>query len=293
MHLAEIKSIYHQELASKYPKEEIDSFFYLSIEHFLKLERFVLVMQPGYAITKEEEQPLFETLSRLKHNEPLQYILGKADFMDFSLKVNEHTLIPRPETEGLVNWVIEDNQREPFIDTKEAVENLKILDIGTGSGCIAIALAKALPEAEIHALDISGRALEVAQQNAYDNEVKVTFEQADILDVNLNLGLGFKFDIIISNPPYVRESEKSAIHENVKNHEPPVALFVPDNDALKMFGAIAEFAGKYLKKQGKLYLEINQYLRARTKSFFEEQGYSEVTVKKDIFDNYRMLRCKK
>ena len=143
MLLTEIKKIFHSELVELYPKTEIDSFFYSAIEHFLQLERFVLVMQPQLTLTKAEEGPLFETLSRLKQEEPLQYILGETYFMDFKLKVNEHTLIPRPETEELVSWILDTVLKSNARGTTLHSEELKILDIGTGSGCIAIALAKA------------------------------------------------------------------------------------------------------------------------------------------------------
>jgi len=236
MLLAEIKTIFHKELDALYPKEEVDTFFYRMIEHYLHLERFVLVMQPRLTITKEEEQPLFEGLTQLKLEKPLQYILGEAYFMDLTLKVNEHVLIPRPETEELVQWIIDDRQGERS-------RALNIVDIGTGSGCIAIGLAKTFPEAIVYALDISEKALEVAQKNAKTNEVAIDFMQADMLKVNLNM----KFDVIVSNPPYVRETEKEEIHTNVKKYEPSEALFVPDADALRYYRAILNFAKNHLK----------------------------------------------
>lgn len=282
MQLSEIKAIFHKELQDIYPLEEIDSIFFRCIDHYLNLERFVLVMQPNYTITTIEEQPLFEALTRLKSNEPVQYILVQAYFMDLTLEVNEHTLIPRPETEELVQWILDDNKH---IQNK----GLNILDMGTGSGCIAIALAKEMTDAQVYAIDISEKALEIAQQNAIQNKTVVNFIQADMLDLDLNL----YFEIIVSNPPYVRDMEKAEIHENVKAFEPETALFVPDDDALKFYKAIAHYAKKALKVGGALYLEINQYLSEPTKVLFEEAGFIEVELKKDIFGNYRMLRCKK
>ena len=284
MQLAEIKAIFHKELSEIYPKEEIDNFFYQTIEHFLKLERFVLVMQTNYAITKEEEQPLFEALARLKKEEPLQYILEEAHFMDLILKVNRHTLIPRPETEELVQWIINDCQVERSRD-------LKVLDIGTGSGCIAIALAKYLPNAQVFALDISEEALQIAKKNAELNDVSIEFIKANILNVSTTLSTDF--DIIVSNPPYVREQEKIEIHNNVKEYEPSLALFVPNNNPLVFYKAIGEFTNTYLKEKGSLYLEINQYLGLETKSLFQHLNFSKIELKKDIFENDRMIKCQK
>ena len=230
MLLKEIKTIFHQELGDSYPKEEIDSFFYRCIEHYLKLERFVLAIQPGLTFTKSEEQPLFEALAQLKQEKPLQYILGKAHFMDLELLVNEHVLIPRPETEELVRWILEDLQDAPglgpdaersrsVISTSLKDRSLQILDIGTGSGCIAIALAKALPNAKVTAIDISEKALAVAQKNSVFNNVDVTFMKQDILDSQLAPELELQFDIIVSNPPYVRQLERSQMQKNVMDYE--------------------------------------------------------------------------
>ncbi|TXN35440.1 peptide chain release factor N(5)-glutamine methyltransferase [Flagellimonas hymeniacidonis] len=282
MLLKEIKTIFHQELDAIYPKEEVDAFFYRLIEHYLQLERFVLVMHPNHTITKEEEQPLFEALSGLKLEKPLQYITGMAYFMDLELKVNAHVLIPRPETEELVAWIISDYQVEQN-------RELNILDIGTGSGCIAIALAKNLPNAKVYALDVSTKALEVVHQNATLNNVDVTLVQKDILNPKLDLEL--KFDIIVSNPPYVRELEKEKIKENVKAYEPSLALFVPDEDALLFYRAIVAFAKEHFSEKGCLYLEINQYLGKETKALLEAHNFSEIELRKDLFGNDRMLKA--
>ncbi|WP_394971530.1 peptide chain release factor N(5)-glutamine methyltransferase [uncultured Croceitalea sp.] len=282
MQLYEIKNIFHLELDSLYQKEEVANFFYMFMEKYLNLERFTLVMQPNFSITKEEEQSFFEGLTQLKQEKPIQYIFGETHFMDLTLKVNENVLIPRPETEELVKWVIDDCQ-------VERSRNLRILDIGTGSGCIAISLAKALSNAKVFALDISNKAITVAMENAKYNDVKIEFLQGDILSIDsTKLPV---FDIIVSNPPYVRELEKKEIQNNVKKYEPRQALFVPDDDALVFYDAIAEFSRKNLVIGGKLYLEINQYLAEETKTLFEVKKFKEVILKKDIFENYRMLRC--
>ena len=204
MLLREIKNIYHLELDAIYPKDEVDSFFYLAIEHYLDLERFILAINPNLVVTKNDEQPLFEALSQLRLEKPIQYILGTTHFMDLEFKVNENVLIPRPETEELVRWIIDE------FSCKNS--EFRILDIGTGSGCIAISLAKTLKKAEVFGLDISDKALEVAKENAALNDVEVEFIKADILKTEF---LEQKFDIIVSNPPYVRMLEKININSNV------------------------------------------------------------------------------
>jgi len=282
MLLKEIKNIFHIELDALYPKEEVDSFFYLGIAHYLGLERFVLAMQPNYMVSKEKEQPLFETLAQLKLQRPIQYILGKTNFMDIELVVNEAVLIPRPETEELVQWVLEDHVSK----AKESSE-ITILDIGTGSGCIAITLAKNLANAKVYALDISEKAIQIAQKNAAANLVAIHFVTNDILALD---GLECQFDIIVSNPPYVRAQEKSQMQENVWAHEPEVALFVSDDDPLIYYKAIAAFASQNLKLGGSLFLEINQYLGKESQQLLEDHNFSEIELRKDIFENERMLK---
>jgi release factor glutamine methyltransferase len=293
MLLKDIKDIFHRELGEIYPKEEIDSFFYSCIEHYLKMERFILAIQPGIALTKDEEQPLFEALSELKSEKPLQYILGTAHFMDLELQVNENVLIPRPETEELVQWILDDCQVERPPAGRAGSRDFKFLDIGTGSGCIAIALAKQLTDADVYALDVSEGALTVARKNAETNEVDITFLHQDILNPELKLEPELVFDIIVSNPPYVRELEKGEIRKNVKDFEPDTALFVKDEDPLLFYKAIINFAEDHLSATGNLYLEINQYLGAETKALFQAHNFSEIELRKDLFGNDRMLKATK
>ena len=281
MLLKEIKNIYHKELDTIYSKEEVDSFFYLVIEHYLELERFVLALKPQLVVTKTDEQPLFEALGQLKQEKPIQYILGSTQFMDLVFKVNENVLIPRPETEELVRWIIDDFE---LIENKE----INILDIGTGSGCIAIALAKYLKNAKVDAIDISETALEVAQENARLNKVEVGFIQADIFKLEY---LEEKYDIIVSNPPYVRMLEKERMKPNVIENEPELALFVEDKDPLVYYRKISEFAKSNLKKGGCLYFELNQYLSEETNALLAND-FSEVELHKDMFGNDRMLKGK-
>ncbi|TMM53618.1 peptide chain release factor N(5)-glutamine methyltransferase [Maribacter algarum] len=284
MLLREIKNIFHTELDSLYPKEEVDSFFYMLIEDQLKLERFILAMEPNLIISKEEETPLFDALSGLKLQEPIQHIIGKTHFMNMEFKVNKDVLIPRPETEELVRWIIEVVQSTKF--EVRSGNTLRILDIGTGSGCIAISLTKHL-NTEVYAIDISEEALKVAEENAKLNEVDITFLKEDILDLGQ---LEVKFDIIVSNPPYVRELEKKKILKNVLEHEPDLALFVSDDNPLVFYKVITEFASKNLKENGQLFFEINQYLGKETKQLLRDHNFSEIELRKDMFGNERMLK---
>ncbi|UJH67612.1 peptide chain release factor N(5)-glutamine methyltransferase [Allomuricauda sp. SCSIO 65647] len=284
MLLSEIKNIFHLELKNLYPKAEIDSFFHLMIEHYLQLERFTLVMQPQFALNNEEERPLFEALSQLKQEKPVQYILGEAHFMDMVFKVDEHVLIPRPETEELVRWFLHIGKSQSvFNDSK-----IKILDIGTGSGCIAIALAKNLPHAQVYALDVSVEALKVAKENAKMHRVEMQFLQKNILD---GKKMDFHFDFIVSNPPYVRESEKAEIKNNVKKYEPREALFVSNENPLVFYKAISRFAKYHLNVGGSLFLEVNQYLGEETVTLLQQQNFKDIELKKDIFGNDRMIRA--
>ena len=286
MLLREIKSVFHQELQAHYPKTKIDSFFHSFVEEFLGLPRFALVMHPEFSLNDKEKEPFFQGLWRLKKQEPLQYILGKTDFMGLEFKVTPDVLIPRPETEELVNWIVNECHSNCC--------NVKVLDIGTGSGCIAIALAKELREATVHALDISTAALAVASENAINNGLKVDFLQADILDEDKVLERfgDASFDVIVSNPPYVRELEKEEMMANVLDFEPAEALFVPDSDPLRYYRAIVHFSRKSLSKNGHLYFEINQFLAKETEQLLLENGFGQVELRKDIFGNFRMLKAK-
>lgn len=280
MKLKSIQALFQEELGAAYPREEVNSFFYRLIEHYLGLDRFVLVLEPDYRISKKAAQPLFEALTKLRQNYPLQYILGQEQFMGYELLVNEQVLIPRPETEELVRWVL--------TDPIGKAGNPKILDIGTGSGCIAISLAGHWPHARVSALDISADALGVARENASRNKVKIEWILADILENDLVRG---SWDLIVSNPPYVREQEKAAMHDNVKRYEPANALFVPDKTPLVFYEGIADFAAAHLNVGGALYLEINQYLAEETTALLRERNFLEIEGKKDMFGNDRMLRA--
>ena len=260
MRLKTILDNFHSELDDNYGKEEVNSFFDLLMEHCLGTKRIQLVLNPEYVITNVQKELFLDALVDLKNNKPVQYIIGETEFYGLPFKVNESTLIPRPETEELVDWVI------TSFDKQNEEAQFKILDIGTGSGCIAISLAKNLPEKNVHALDVSKDALQTAKQNAELNGVEVAFIQDDIL--NSNFSPLPVFDVIVSNPPYVRNLEKVEIKSNVLDNEPHLALFVDDENPLQFYKAICEFAQNNLKEAGVLYFEINEYFRSGNDSTF-------------------------
>jgi len=290
MKLKDIQEIFHLELDELYGKEEVNSFFFMLTEAFFGLERFTLAIDPEIIITKTQETPLFAALSELKLEKPIQHILGKAHFFGLEFHVNEHTLIPRPETEELVQWILDDCKAKNDPD-----KTLRILDIGTGSGCIPIAVKKNLPNADVFALDISENALKVAKENAKNNNVDIQFVHADILllqDFN-RLGANLKFDIIVSNPPYVRNLEKEAMRNNVLEYEPDSALFVADDNPLVFYDKIANLAKAHLKPSGSLYFEINQYLGNEMMELLQQKQFQNIELRKDIFGVDRMMKCMK
>ena len=285
MRLKDIQDIYHKELDDLFGNNEVDSFFNLLIEYYLDLKRIHLVLEPEYVITKEEEQPLFEALAHLKLEKPIQYILGETEFYGLPFKVNAHTLIPRPETEELVNWVLDSHKDS----TKQS--QLKILDIGTGTGCIAISLAKHLVNSKVSALDVSEDALKIAKQNAALNTVDVAFIHDNVLSPrHVELDSASKYDVIVSNPPYVRNLEKAEIQPNVLDNEPHLALFVDDDNPLQFYKAICEFAQINLKDKGVLYFEINEYLGEEMIQLLNDFDFKTIELKKDMFGKDRMIK---
>ncbi|WGD34806.1 peptide chain release factor N(5)-glutamine methyltransferase [Olleya sp. YS] len=285
MRLTDLKNIFHNELDAIYGKDEVQSFFFILTQAYYKYSRLDLALHPDLAITKQEQEPIFKALDLLKHHKPIQYIIGETEFYGLPFKVNEHTLIPRPETEELVDLIIS-NVTSSTVD-----KSLKILDIGTGSGCIAISLAKHLSTSSVFALDVSAKALEKASENATLNNVEVQFIEANILnksnwDLNFN---DLKFDIIVSNPPYVRHQEKTQMQPNVLNNEPHLALFVEDDNPLLFYKAITDFAVKNLTPKGELYFEINEYLGQEMIQLLENHGFKDVQLKQDMFGKDRMI----
>ena len=281
MLIKDYKNTFHKELTSIYDEQEVDSFFYIILDKIHRLKRIDLALNPGTVMDYSQLRQWKNILSDLKRQKPIQYILGETEFYGLRFLVNENILIPRPETEELVALIINEEAR-----SNKQKAGFKILDIGTGSGCIAITLAKNIPTAEVFAIDISEKALATAEKNAELNEVKVTFLQKNILETP---DLGQQFDIIVSNPPYVRNLEKAQIKANVLEYEPHLALFVEDTDALLFYRKIAQLALKNLNPNGKLYFEINQYLGKETVDLVESYGFKNLKLIQDIYGNERMI----
>ena len=278
MTISQLKSLFHSELKNIYPVNEIDSFYHILTESELNLSRVDKALDPERLIEQASELFFRKALKELASEKPVQHITNKTEFYGLDFTVNKDVLIPRPETEELVAWVLQEaNDRK----------KLKILDIGTGSGCIAISLAKNLTTAKVTAIDFSESALKTAQQNAKDNNVAVDFIQQDILKTDV---LPDIYDIIISNPPYIRELEKVEIQKNVLSFEPHSALFVSDDNPLLFYKKIATLATKHLSENGLLFFEINQYLGKETLEMLKTTGFKKNELRKDIFENDRMTK---
>lgn len=276
------RTYFIKELLPIYGSEEAESFFYLILENKHQLKRIDLALNINLEFNEAEILIWNSILEQLKQEIPIQYILGTTHFYGLDFGVNPSVLIPRPETEELVEWII----RDCFVPHND--KNLKILDIGTGSGCIAISLAKNILNAQIFAIDISEKALAVAKKNALINNVNCVFIKKNILET---YDLEQEFDIIVSNPPYVRNLEKQEIKKNVIENEPHLALFVEDNDALVFYKKIAELAQKNLSKDGSLYFEINQYLGKEMVNLLEKMNFKNIELRKDIYGNDRMIKA--
>ncbi|WP_456313370.1 peptide chain release factor N(5)-glutamine methyltransferase [Pseudomonas shirazensis] len=283
MKIKQYRTQFIQELSPFYDAYEAESFFYLILEDKHKLRQIDLALNHELSFEKADFVYWNSILEQLKKEVPIQYLLGKTNFYGLYFEVNDNVLIPRPETEELVEWIIKENKN---IDKSKKI---KILDIGTGSGCIAITLAKNLPNAEVYAIDVSKKALETAKRNAINNNVEVTFIFQDILVTD---ELKSKFDVIVSNPPYVRNLEKVEIKKNVLDYEPHLALFVDDNDALVFYKKIAALAQNNLLENGQLYFEINQYLGQEMIDLLGKMDFINIDLRKDIYDNDRMISGK-
>ena len=266
-------------LRGYYPDSEA-----LSLAKMLLVEAFGFTTLELYGgkdkeISGNRLRDLHEMLSRLQKNEPIQYILGKETFCGLTFEVDENVLIPRPETRELVEWIVADY---------ESVPACRILDVGTGSGCISISLAKFIPGASVESWDISEGALEVARRNCKLNEVEVLLRQQDVLSAQPEPAC---FDVIVSNPPYITESEKADMEANVLDWEPATALFVPDTDPLLFYRKIAELGAVMLKEGGSLYFEINRAYGNETVQMLEALGYKQIELRKDDWDNDRMIKA--
>jgi release factor glutamine methyltransferase len=280
MEIQAVKKMIKDTLSPYYPREEIRSFINLIFEHLLGMSEIKTHLNQSNSISEAKLTEIVEILERLKNFEPIQYILGETEFYGLKFKVNHSALIPRPETEELVDWILKDSPNQ----------NAAILDIGTGSGCIAIALAKNRPDLDIEGWDLSNEALILAKQNGLLNDVTVEFKLYDILNWRI-IPHDKKYDLIVSNPPYVTKSEQSLLSPNVIDNEPHLALFVPDEDPLIFFRAIMDFANAFLNPYGSLYFEINEKLGTDVMKMFESQNYLNIELRKDINGRDRMVRC--
>ena len=265
-------------LCSCYTVGEITALTRIIATELLGVSQMAYFLKDNITLTAEQETLLDNAIERLKKQEPIQYILGYSDFCGLRFKVTPATLIPRPETSELVEWI-----------ASEATGCESILDIGTGSGCIAVSLASKMTQSTVTAWDISNDALAVAAENSKANGQAVTFEQVDILAYQPTAGK--QFDIIVSNPPYIKENEKEAMHANVLDWEPHTALFVPDSDPLLFYRTIAKKGLTLLKPGGRLYFEINRAHGKETMEMLAALGYTAIELRKDFAENDRMIRA--
>ena len=294
MNIKSLKTHFFSELQTIQEDSEIESFFFILTEFLHNLKRIDVSLNSGFEVSDSDLKKWETIISELKTEKPIQYITGEAWFYGLRFEVNENTLIPRPETEELVEWIINSQMSKDQNLILQKSNNLTILDIGTGSGCIPIALKKEIPNAQVSAIDISEKALEMARKNALVNQVEVNFIHQDILTsqhLNISTSQHLLFDIIVSNPPYVRNLEKQEIKRNVLDYEPHLALFVADSDALLFYRKIAQLALKSLAPNGKLFFEINQYLGKETVELVEQLGFKNIELRKDFMGNDRMICC--
>ncbi|MDR0427548.1 MAG: peptide chain release factor N(5)-glutamine methyltransferase [Dysgonamonadaceae bacterium] len=277
-----IQSI-QKELQNLYSESEIKSFVSLIMEFVCKKSKHAILLDKDSEISREERIRIKEIVDDLKKFRPIQQIIGQTEFFGLPFFINEHVLIPRPETEELIDLILHSIQPE---------KPLHILDIGTGSGCIAVSLAKYLPEAKIYALDISNEALEIARKNARLNKVEISFFKEDILTTSeKNSWSQFQWDIIVSNPPYIVPHEKEQISANVLKYEPHQALFVPEEQPLLFYETISDIGLKQLKKGGILFFETSALFGKETEQMIREKNYSSVQLYKDISQNDRMIKA--
>jgi len=270
-----------KELAGIFPKEEIESMISLIFEKLKGYSRTQFILAKDELLNADDLLEIDKIVSRLKNHEPIQYILGETEFYGLPFYAVPGVLIPRPETEELVQWIIQENKKSAST----------ILDIGTGTGCIAISLSKNIENTTVLACDISPVCIEMARRNAKLNNAAISVFEYDILNDNPEINFS-KLDVIVSNPPYIRENEKNLMQRNVLEFEPELALFVPDEKPLLFYERIAGFALIHLKKTGSLYFEINESFGNDCIKMLQQKGFSDIELKKDINGKDRMIRAK-
>lgn len=276
----DIRKYYCELLCSLYEKDEANAMILILFKYYFNIDRVRMVLEPDLRLSESEMLKIHFAVKDLLRNKPIQYVTGETEFCDLKFKVNENVLIPRPETAEMISKIV--NSQHSIVNN-----HCSIIDIGTGSGCIAISLAKMISNSNVYALDISEEALKIAKENAFNNNVNVSFIHDDIL--NLKNNIETKFDIIVSNPPYVRELEKVEMHNNVLKWEPHKALFVSDNDPLIFYRSILEFAKTHLKDNGEVWFEINEYLGKEMSDLCHKLGFSNVKIHKDFRDRDRVM----
>ena len=279
---------YASELEKIYGSDEANALIMILLEHYFSIDRVKIALEPELRLSESELLTLHFAVKELLKNKPVQYILGETEFCGMRFFVNENVLIPRPETEEMVKNIATCRDKACLIPT-----GCNVLDIGTGSGCIAISMAKLFKNSIVTAVDVSEKALEVAKKNAESNCVDINFIKDDILNPKNQELLDNQYDIIVSNPPYVCESEKSEMRANVLDYEPSTALFVSDTDPLIFYRKILEFAKKALKPSGEIWFEINEKLGQETKDLCLEKGFKNVEIIKDFMGRDRILRATK
>ncbi|MCD4697963.1 MAG: peptide chain release factor N(5)-glutamine methyltransferase [Bacteroidales bacterium] len=279
--IGDIRSFYRRKLCKVFEEKEADNMLFMVMMEFTGFSKAGILINHEQAVSESQLLQIQFAVKELLKSKPIQYVLGKTEFYGLPFIVNSKVLIPRPETEELVANVLEE---------LKSSETPSVFDVGTGSGCIAITIKKKFPQTQVTAIDVSSFALEVAQKNATLNKTEINFEVCDFID-RKNWQDFEMFDIIVSNPPYVRVLEKAQMNKNVLEYEPDIALFVENNNPLVFYKGIAEFGQKHLNKGGMIFCEINQYLHNETGDLFQQHNYHNIKLIKDISDNFRILAC--
>jgi release factor glutamine methyltransferase len=277
--IKDIQKYFQDKLQNVLDVSTIQTYFYWCAEFFLQLKKIDIKLNPNYLLSESEILKFHYAAKKIAQNTPIQYVVGKTSFYNQEFFVNDHVLIPRPETEELVDWVIKDHPKG------------NVLDIGTGSGCIAVSLAKFLPECKVYGLDISSKALQLAKKNAISCGVSVSFFNLDILNDNLAKSITQKMNVIVSNPPYIPQKDKKIMEPNVLEHEPHIALFVSDENPFIFYQKIIQEAKNILNKKGLLYFEIHEEYAEEIKEIALVNGFISVEIRKDLQGKNRMLKC--
>lgn len=295
MKISDAEKYLKEGLSGIYDESESSAIAKMVLEEVTGYDRNLLLLNRQHPLKKDQEERLMAHLQRLQNHEPVQYILQKSWFYGMQLYVDNRVLIPRPETEELVNWIVNDIRKlgldvfDKGASEADRTRALKILDVGTGSGCIALALKKVMPKAEVWGCDISDEALNVARRNGAELDIRVDFQGINFLD-EMRQKMLPSVDIIVSNPPYIPAKDQTTMQPNVLNFEPHTALFVPNDNALLFYEAIAQFAKHRLHENGSIYLEIHEDLGQEVVALFRNSGYKNVVVKKDMQGKDRIVR---